>query len=208
MTGARRRTGRRPGSEDTRGRILDAARAAFGDRGYDGASVRAIAAQAGVDPALVHHYFGSKQRLFVAATRFPFDPREAIAGLVAAGPPEALGTRFVAFVIGLWDRPDVRPTVTGVVRSATTDPEAAAMARRMLAEGPLLALTAAIRLPDAELRAALASSQLMGVAFARYVLAVEPLASMPANDLGAAVGPVVQHYLTGDLDQPAPPPRG
>jgi len=202
------RTGRRPGSEDTRGRILDAARAAFGERGYDGVSIRQIAADAGVDPALVHHYFGTKQRLFVAATRFPFDPREAIAGLVADGPPDRLGERFVRFVIALWDRPDVRPTVTGVVRSATTDPGAAAMARRLLAEGPLLALTTLIRLPDAELRAALASSQLMGIAFARYVLAVEPLASISPDELGAAVGPVVQRYLTGDLGLPAGDPRG
>jgi AcrR family transcriptional regulator len=202
------RTGRRPGEPDTRERIADAARRLFAERGFDRTSIRAVAAEAGVDPALVHHYFGTKQRLFVAATRFPFDPREAIAGLVADGPPEGLGERFVRFVISLWDRPDVRPTVTGVVRSATTDPEAAAMARRMLAEGPLLALTTAIRLPDAELRAALASSQLMGIAFARYVLAVEPLASMSPDALGAAVGPVVQRYLTGDLGLPDATARG
>ena len=208
MTAARRRTGRRPGAADTRGRILDAARHAFGERGFDGTSVRSIAAEAGVDPALVHHYFGTKQRLFVAATRFPFDPREAIAGLVAAGPADRLGERFVRFVVSLWDRPDVRPTVSGVIRSATTDPEAAAMARRLLAEGPLLALAAAIDLPDAGLRAALASSQLMGIAFARYVLAVEPLASISPDDLAAAIGPVVQRYLTGDLGLPASAARG
>ena len=143
MSPGGRRTGRRPGSADTRGRILDAARAAFGERGYDGASVRQIAADAGVDPALVHHYFGPKQRLFVAAMTFPVDPAVALPRLLAAGPREELGERFVRFVVALWDRPDVRPLVAGVVRSAATDPVAATMARRLLTEGPLLAIATA-----------------------------------------------------------------
>ena len=99
MSPGGRRTGRRPGSADTRGRILDAARVAFGERGYDGASVRQIAADAGVDPALVHHYFGPKQRLFVAAMTFPVDPAVALPRLLAAGPSEELGERFVRFVV-------------------------------------------------------------------------------------------------------------
>ena len=208
MTGAPRRTGRRPGSADTRGRILAAARHAFGERGFEQASVRQVAAEAGVDPALVHHYFGSKQRLFVAAMAFPVDPAIVLPRLLAEGSRDDLGERFVRFVIGLWDRPDVRPLVTGVVRSAVSDPTAAGMARQVLAEGPLLALAAAIDRPDARLRATLASSHLMGIAMARYVLEVEPLASMSPEDVATLVGPSVQRYLAGDLGPAAEGSRG
>jgi AcrR family transcriptional regulator len=208
VTGARRRTGRRPGTEDTRGRILDAARHAFGKRGFEATSVRSVAADAGVDPALVHHYFGSKQRLFVAAMQFPVDPAAVLPALIADAPPERVGERFAAFVIGLWDRPDVRPLVAGVVRSAATDPVAAGMASRLLTEGPLLALASAIDRPDAALRAVLAGSQLMGVVMARYVLGVEPIASMPAPDVAGLVGPAIQHYLTGELAAPPVDGRG
>jgi AcrR family transcriptional regulator len=199
VTEGRRRTGRRPGAADTRGRILDAARGVFGRAGYDGASVRAIAAEAGVDPALVHHYFGSKQRLFLAAMEFPIDPAVVLPRVLAEGPRATLGERFVAFVVALWDRPDVRPLLTGVVRSATTDPVAAGMARRFLAEGPFLALASATDRPDASLRAALAGSQMIGLAIARYVVGVEPLASLAPEGVARLVGPAVQRYLDGDL---------
>jgi AcrR family transcriptional regulator len=208
LTAARRRTGRRPGSADTRGRILDAARHAFGERGFEGTSVRQVAGDAGVDPALVHHYFGSKQRLFVAAMAFPVDPAAVIPAVVAGGPPERVGERFAAFVIGLWDRPEVRPLVTGVVRSAATDPIAAEMARRLLTEGPLLALAAAIDRPDAALRATLAGAQLMGVIMARYVVRIEPLASMPSDALAALIGPAIQGYLAGELRATSQRARG
>jgi len=208
VTAGGRRTGRRPGSADTRGRILDAARAAFGDRGYDGASVRQIAADAGVDPALVHHYFGPKQRLFIAAMTFPVDPAVALPRVLAGGPREELGERFVRFIVALWDRPDVRPLVAGVIRSAVSDPVAATMARRLLTDGPLLAIATSISMPDAPLRAALASAQLMGLAMARYVIAVEPVASMSPQELAPLVGPAIQRYLVGDLGPAATASRG
>ena len=201
MTVARRagrRAGRRPGSADTRGRILEAARAAFGERGFDGATVRDIAARAGVDPALVHHYFGTKQRMFVAAMEMPVDFAAAVPALLA-GPPDGLGERFAGFVLELWDRPEVRPLLLGVVRSASTDPVAAAMLRRMLAEGPLLAVATALDRPDAALRASLAGSQLIGLAMARLVVGVEPLATADRASLARIVGPTIQRYLVGDL---------
>jgi AcrR family transcriptional regulator len=197
-TAAGRRTGRRPGSEDTRGRILQAAREAFGERGFEGASVRSIAASAGVDAALVHHYFGTKQRLFVAASEFPVDPSVVVPALLA-GPREDIGEGFARFVIELWDRPDMRPLLLGIVRSATTDPVAAGMMRRMLAEGPFLAIARAIDLPDAELRASLAGTQLMGIVIARYVVHLEPIASLPAAELALAVGPTLDRYLAGEV---------
>ena len=208
MTSARRRTGRRPGSVDTRGRILEAARQAFAERGLDGTSVRQVASDAGVDPALVHHYFGSKQRLFLAAMEFPIEPAVVIPSLVSGGPRDELGRRFVAFLVTLWDRPDVRPLVTGVVRSAATDAVAATMARRLLAEGPLLAISNALDVPDAALRAALASAQLMGLAMARYVIRIEPLASMSPEALAALAGPSIHRYLAGDLEPPKADGRG
>jgi AcrR family transcriptional regulator len=202
---AGRRTGRRPGSDDTRGRILASARAAFADRGFEGATVRDVAARAGVDPALVHHYFGTKQRLFVAAMEFPVDVAEVIPALLR-GPREGLGERFVRFIVELWDRPEVRPMILGVARSASTDPTAAGMMREVLAEGPLLALAGAIDLPDARLRASLAGSQLVGIAMARYVIGIEPLASLSPAELAAVMGPTFERYLTGDLTPTAGAP--
>ena len=201
MTGAARspgRTGRRPGATDTRSRVLLAARTSFGERGFEGATIRAIALRAGVDPALIHHYFGSKQQLFVAAMEFPFDLTLMVTRLLD-GPDDEVGDRFVRFILELWETPANRSLLLGVVRSASTDPTAATMLRRLLAQGPFLALAHAIDRPDAAFRATLAGSQLIGLAIARYVVAVEPLASVPTETLVRALGPTVQRYLVGDL---------
>jgi AcrR family transcriptional regulator len=192
--------GRRPGSADTRQIVLLAARAAFADRGFDGATVRDVAARAGVDPALVLHYFGSKQALFVAAMEFPLDIR-AMVQRILAGPPEQIGERVVRFVLEVWDAPATRPVMLGIVRSATTDPVAAAMLRRVITEGPVLALATALDRPDAALRATLAGSQVVGLIMVRYVVGVEPLASAPEDVLVRTIGATIQRYLTGDLGQ-------
>lgn len=192
------RRGRRPGSADTRGRIVSEARGLFAERGFDGATVREVAARAHVDGALVHHYFGTKQQLFVAVMQFPVEIGEVVPA-VLGGPRDGMGERFVRFVIGLWDRPDVRTLLTGVVRSASTDRTAATMVRRMLVEGPLLALATAIETPDAQMRAAIAGSHLFGIAMARYVIGVEPIASMAPDELAAVVGPAIERYLVGEL---------
>jgi AcrR family transcriptional regulator len=196
---------------DTRERILAASRAAFAEAGFDGATIRGIAARAGVDPALVHHFFGSKQRLFVAAMELPVDPA-AVAPALLAGDPAEVGARIVRFVIGLWDDPVTRPVMLGIIRSAASDPVAAGMLRAILAEGPFAAIVRAVMLeepytslvgplgrPDAELRATLVGSQLVGLLMARAVVAVEPLASAPPEVIVAAVGPTIQRYLVGDL---------
>jgi len=206
----RRRAGRRPGSDDTRGRILASAREAFAERGFDGATVREVAARAEVDPALVHHYFGSKQRLFVAAMEFPVDVGQVFVA-VAAGPPGEIGERVVRTFLGIWDRPSVRQLILGIVRSATTDATAAAMFRTVLVEGPLRAMTATIDAPDGALRATLVGTQLIGLTMARYVVVLEPLASLDVEALASLVGPTVTRYLTGDVGDlvaaaPAPAP--
>ncbi len=200
MSGGR---GRRPGSADTRGRVLEAARAAFAEHGFDGATMRDVAARAGVDAALVHHYFGTKQRLFVAAMSMPID-FAVVAPRLLDGPVATIGDRFVGFVLDLWDRTEIRPLLLGMVRSATTDPVAATMLRQLLEEGPLLALATALDRRDARLRASLAGSQFIGLLLARFVIGVEPLASVDRSAVISAVGPTIQRYLVGDLAHPDP----
>jgi AcrR family transcriptional regulator len=192
------RTGRRPGSSDTRERILAAARISFGELGFEAATIRGVAARAGVDPALVHHYFGTKQRLFLAAMEIPVDFADVIP-LVLDGPPEELGTRIARYFLELWDSPAMHPLLLGIVRSAATDPVAAGMLRRVLAEGPFLAMARATDLPDADLRATLVGTQLVGLAMARYIVKVDRIASADREVLVRAIGPTLQRYLTGDL---------
>lgn len=193
-----RRTGRRAGSADTRGEILSAARQVFGEHGFENASVRKVAARAGVDPALVHHYFGTKQALFLAAMELPIDFK-ALVDQVAAGPRSEIGARLVRQTLELWEDPATRSLLMGIVRSATTDEVAAEILRSLLSEGPILALSRASGQPDADLRATLAGSQVVGLAMARYVIGVEPLASASIDDLVRAIGPTVQRYMVGRL---------
>ncbi|TME84769.1 MAG: TetR/AcrR family transcriptional regulator [Chloroflexi bacterium] len=192
------RRGRPPGGSQTRSRILASARRLFGERGFEGASVRAIAAEARVDPALIHHYFGTKHALYLAATELPFDPR-APQRLLEPG-IEGLGERLVGFALDIWDRPDFAPVIAGIVRSAAADPAAAAQLREIVIRQVLTPLAAALGRPDAELRATLAGSQMIGLAFARLIVRVEPLASAERERIVRAVGPTIQRYLTGDLD--------
>ncbi len=199
-------SGRRPGSADTRGQILDAARAAFGEHGFDGATIRDIAARAGVDPALVHHFYGSKQQLFMAAMELPFD-FPTMVGRVLDGPESRLGERLAREILGVWEAPETRPLILGMLRSATTDPVAAGMLRKLLTEGPFMVAGQAIGRPDGQLRVTLVGSHLIGLAMARYVVGVEPLASADIETVIGIVSTVLQHYLTGDLNGQPPGDR-
>lgn len=192
------RSGRPPGAPDNRARILAEARDAFGRSGFEGATIRAIAARAGVDPALVHHYFGSKQELFLQAMELPMDMDALIAGVLAAG-RSGIGERLVGAILESWSRPSFRPVVLGVMRSASTDPRAAAILRSMVTERILGPLTRSLGSPDAELRAALAGSQMVGLVLARMVVGIEPLASAPIDLVARAVGPTIERYLLGEL---------
>jgi AcrR family transcriptional regulator len=194
-----RRSGRRAGSADTRGEILQAARHVFGENGFETASVRMVARRAGVDPALVHHYFGTKQALFLAAMELPID-FNALVDRVMAGPRRGIGARLVRQTLELWEDPATRSLLMGIVRSATTDAIAAEMLRGLLSQGPVLALTRASGAPDAALRATLAGSQVVGLAMARYVVKVEPLASASTDTVVRAIGPTLQRYLAGKLE--------
>ncbi|MEU6812294.1 TetR family transcriptional regulator [Streptomyces sp. NPDC046831] len=194
-----RRRGRPPRTESagTRDRILAAAREEFSARGYEKTSVRGIAKTAGVDPALVHHYFGTKEQVFEAAIEVAFAPALQAPGALADGPLDGVGERLARFVLGIWENPATRAPVLAIVRSAVDNETAAAVFRRLIASQLLRRVAAQVDAPDAELRAELAAAQLVGCAMLRYVIKVEPLASADVEQIIARVAPVVQGHLTG-----------
>jgi AcrR family transcriptional regulator len=193
------RTGRRPGNPDTREAILGAARTAFADKGYDGASIRTIATGAGVDPALVHHYFGTKDKLFLAAMNLPIDPGELIAEAVD-GDRTRIGERLIRMFLTVWDGPAGAAGVA-LLRSAVGSEWTAKLFREFVITQIMRRLAARLPIDPAEapLRVSLAASQMAGLAIVRYVLGVEPLASMPREVLVSAIGPTLQRYLVGRL---------
>ena len=195
------RTGRRPGASGTRAAILDAARASFAERGLSGTSVRAVAARAGVDPALVHHYFGTKSGLFAAAMELPLDPAAVVPVLLEPG-LDGLGERLVRFFLRVWDEPGPRARIQAILRSALTEEAAAALLREFVTREVLGRVAAAIDADDAPLRASLAGTQLVGLGLLRYIVRVEPLASADADTVVAAIAPTLQRYLTGELAGP------
>jgi AcrR family transcriptional regulator len=188
------RTGRRRGKQETRDLILAAARRGFATRGYDATSVRAIATDAQVDPALVIHYFGTKEALFVEATGLP----PAVPGLIAslAGLPfEDFGRVLAGTYIRFVDSDDSRNAILALVRSAVSHDEAATMLRDLLTAQLLPVITRHTGHPDAQLRASLIAAQLIGIAMLRHVLRLEPLATPTPDEIAALVGPVIQQYL-------------
>ena len=193
-----RRGGRRPGESDTREAILTAARNGFAELGYDRATIRGVAATAGVDPALVIHYFGSKDELFEAALELPVRPAEIFARGAAAG-PDQLGATIVRTFLEAWEPPEMRVRLMARLRSAMTNDAAMAMIRDLLAREVFGPITQALGVPDAQLRATLVGSQFVGLAIMRYIARLEPLASASVDELVAAVGPTVQRYLTGEI---------
>ncbi|MFF8728787.1 TetR family transcriptional regulator [Streptomyces sp. NPDC015171] len=195
---APRRRGRPPRAEsgDTRDRILTAAREEFSARGYEKTSVRGIAKAAGVDSALVHHYFGTKEQVFEAAVELAFAPALSAPDAVAAGPVDGVGERLTRFILGFWDDPATRAPLLAILRSAVNNETAAAVFRRLVAVQLLRRVAAQLDLPDAELRAELAAAQIVGTAMMRYVIKLEPLASVDLELIIARVAPVVQAHLT------------
>lgn len=196
MTAPAKRPGRRPGSADTRGEILDAARAEFASRGYEKATVRGIARAAGVDSALVHHYFGSKDRVFLAVLEFPVDP--AVVLEQVAGDPAGIGERLARLVVGLWDVPQARERLLAVVRTVASNEEMAVLLRGFARPRLIVPLAARIGGPDAEARVEMAMAQIIGLAMARYVIGVEPVASLGSEELIALLAPALQRLLVGD----------
>jgi AcrR family transcriptional regulator len=193
-----RRRGRRPGGADTRAQLLDAARAEFAERGYEGATVRRIAERAGVDPAMVNHWFGGKDALFTASLAIPVSPAQIQAEIVP-GDPEQLGARIVGRFLTVWDATGGGP-LAALLQSVAGHEDAARMLREFVTNvlvGPIVRAVAPDRL---ELRGSLVGSQLVGLGMVRYVLELEPLASAEHAVVVAAIAPTLQRYLTGALD--------
>ncbi len=191
------RTGRRPGEPSTQAAILNAARAAFGDAGYDHATIRDIAARAGVDPALVHHYYGTKELLFEAALTLPIKPATVLAEIGVDR--EHLGEHIVRHFLLIWEEPQNWPIFMAMLRSVVASEQVAALVRGILVKEIFGPLTETLGAPDAALRANLVGSQFIGLALTRYVGRVEPLASAEHEVIVAAVGPTVQRYLIGEI---------
>ncbi|MFE3637128.1 TetR family transcriptional regulator [Streptomyces sp. NPDC059168] len=199
MTGTTsRRRGRPPRTESagTRERILAAAREEFSERGYEKTSVRGIAKAAGVDSALVHHYFGTKEQIFEASIEVAFAPALEAPGVITDVPLTEVGERLTRFVLGVWENPTTRTPLLAILRSAVNNETAAAVFRRLVASQLLRRVAAQVDLPDPELRAELAAAQLVGTAMMRYVIKLEPLASADLEQIVARVAPVVQRHLT------------
>jgi AcrR family transcriptional regulator len=198
---APRRSGRRPGDSGTRTAIRTAAARQFAERGFDRTSLRSIAAEAGVDQKLVAHFFGTKQELFVEVVQLPFDPAEAVPA-VFGGDPEHAGERVAEFVVGVLENPESRRPLVGLVRAATTEPEAARMVRELLTREILARIVAELGSDDADLRASLLGSQVVGLLMARYIVRIEPLASLPAPTVAAAIAQNLHRYLVEPLPRP------
>ena len=190
------RTGRRPGPSSTRAEITTAAARRFAAAGYDATSLRQVAADAGVDPALVRRFFGDKEQLFTAVASALIDPERAVAA-VAGGPPEAAGERLLRYFLSLLGDVSRPGPLLGVIRSAVTSEHAAGLLRRLLAEQVLREIAVSFPSARPEFGAALAASQLVGLAVARYAVRLPPLTAADTEELVSAIAPVLQYYLTG-----------
>ncbi|WP_407319074.1 TetR family transcriptional regulator [Isoptericola halotolerans] len=196
--GATSRRGRRPAGQGTRALVLDAARAEFLERGYDAASVRGVARRAGVDPGTVRHWFAGKRELLTAVLGIsPVDPAAMVQGALS-GPVDELGERLVRGVLGLWDG-DGGATVRLVMPAVMADPGLRALLPGFLGSAVLGPIVERLGVSDARRRSSLVASQVAGMLLTRYLVPIDPLASMPADEVARLVGPTVQRYLTGDL---------
>jgi len=186
------RLGRRPGASGSRALILTAARRHFSEVGYDRATIRRIATAARVDPALVLHYFGSKDGLFSAAMDFP--PPDAVFPQVFGPGIDGLGQRVATFFLTQWES-EAGAGLLGMLRSVHTSDKAAAMMREFISTELLARVAPTLTGRDRELRATLAVSHLIGVAVIRYVVRLEPIASAPTATIAKRVGAVIQSYF-------------
>ncbi len=200
---AGRGRGRRPGGPDTRGQILAAARHSFAGKGFGATTIRAVAADAGVDPALVHHYFGSKDDLFLAALEIPVDPRRLVPQVFEAG-LDGAGERLLRLFLSVWEDPHARLPLLALVRSSLGREGDESLLRQGILRMILEPIRSALPTDEADHRMQLVISQMSGLVVTRYLLVLEPLASMPREDLVAWVAPTLQRYL----DAPLPRERG
>ncbi|GGS37866.1 MULTISPECIES: TetR/AcrR family transcriptional regulator [Actinokineospora] len=194
-----RRRGRRPGGADTRAALLTAARAVFTESGYDGATVRAIARRAGVDPAMVNHWFGGKEALFAEAVlHLPFNPKALIAEILK-GDREVLGERIIRTFLTNWDAQD-GGVFAAMIRSVSAHEQVANALREFFVHQVFGQIVSAMHDDgSALLRANLVASQMIGLGMVRYVARFDPASTADVETLVAAIGPTIQRYLTGPI---------
>ena len=188
------RTGRRPGGVDTRSSILSAARSEFGAKGYHQATIRSIAGEAGVDPALIHHYFGTKEDLFAASIDLPLRPAE-LADTVFADGIELAGRRITTLFLTVWENPETRSPLLAMLRGAFGTGQGAEILREFFGSAMLGRVAPRVGGDDAELRVSLALSHLIGVAVLRYVIGFPSLRDVPVETLIDNIAPRIQTYL-------------
>ncbi|TCP47960.1 TetR family transcriptional regulator [Tamaricihabitans halophyticus] len=186
--------GRRPGNSNTREAVLAAARNQFSAKGYQGATIRGIAAEAGVNAAMVHHFFGSKEAVFGAALRVPVDPQRVV-GTILDGPREQIGERLARMFLGFWQDTETRAPFLALLRSVTSDDRTAALFKEFVGEAVFSRVSEALGVP--RLRLNLAMTQMVGLAIGRFVIGVEPLREADTEEVVELVAPVIQYYLTG-----------
>jgi AcrR family transcriptional regulator len=191
-----RRRGPRPGGEDTREALVVAAREEFAEKGFAAATVRSIGARAGVDPAMISHYFGGKAGLFREITHIPLDPASGL-DLVLAGPRDQLGLRLATHILGIWEQQEFREPVLALVRSALSEPGSERALREYFESQLLPRVAAVVRGPDPQRQAALAAAHVVGVVLGRHVLGLGVLAAPPIDELARQIAPAVQEYLDG-----------
>ena len=193
------RRGRRLGESTTRAAIAREARQLFAAKGYDGASIRMIAAASGVDAALIAYFFGSKAELFAEVLELPLDPASVVP-MVLGGSREQIGARLAGVVLGVLEDVDARNRVVALLRSASGNNEAAGVIRQRLTSEILEPIVCGLGVPDAELRAAMVMSQISGLTVARHVIGLDALADVETKRLARILAITLQHYLTEDLD--------
>lgn len=190
------RTGRRPGRPDTRGHILEVARSEFIAHGYQNTTIRGVARAAEVDPALVHRYFGNKESLFNEAIRMGFDPVEIIEGIVSGG-TDNLGLRIARMTASVWDSPMGQVWVSAIQKTPALIP----VYLGFVHEPIVGATTRLLGIPrsEAQLRVGMLISLMSGIATIRYISKIEPMASIPTNELVQLIAPILQHLIFSDL---------
>ena len=172
---------------------MTAARRVFAEQGYDGATVRGIAAEAGVNAALLHHFFGTKQQLFVAAMNLPINPAEQLP-LLLSGRSDEIGERVARLFLGLWGDPRSRTPFLALLRSVASNEQAAAMMRQFMMRTVLTRIAQDRGVPP--LRAAAAAAQMIGLVMLRYVVQAPPLVDATDDEIIELIAPVLQRYLT------------
>lgn len=197
-----KRAGRRSGNPDTKAEILAAARRLFAEGGFESVSMRRIASEAEVDPSLIHHYFGSKDDLFLAAIELPLDPGPEVAAVLKAGGVEGAGERLMHAFVSIWDGPH-QDKLLAVVRTSLSKPAMSFVLRQLFEHRIVKTVESVLgdevdRIP---VRASFIASQVFGLVVARYILKLEPVASLSADQLAETIGPTIDRYLTMPVDQ-------